>query len=846
MSISDDDHHVTEAIGDMYGEGDWNKRDSGASSQEGKEDMSNHYFDYNKPHAYSSPQRAAPAPPVETYNASYNGAPIEGRNRQASLSSLSQGDGSPPLLTRANSTDTANQHFPLNDIDYESSPAAVAQELSNLQAIRRMSMNVDAADPDLPAFGHGMTMAPPSPNSDEDDAARMFWVPARLHPELAPKEFKTFVEDRVERIRRRSGDTNMLLTDGLERKISGAGLTRSRSKLSKSITNPAGYKDGAEVLERRKSLNMASGSEPVEPTLFELETLAEDPTSLMRKLSIDSTRRSLDSNGEPRGDEDDMPILPAVPGQSLKRSTRTNYRRGSLRKGERGPLSRRAANRLQDGEHEEPSAISPTASTFIPPAEEPPFQLPRVQTDPLPTTNTPPGNFSRPTRKPAPIPAPVLQSSASMDELQSSDHTNASQTNAVQSELASTPHPKAFVSRMANSGRASVRLSNHEPPPPVPPIPQIIATPPEQSDARNSAPPGPSTYLQHRPERTSSYEPFRQQASGQAKALDRHSMRSEFEINRKANQTLDDMASHPSMMPGMSTRTDTLSFIPTMTEEEKKPEKKAKDRKESGESGTRKGSWSWLLGSQSQESDREKERKDKDERDSKKSKVKNKRPGEKTHDTTRLDVLHTVSDGPRGRESLVLDRDSIKLDDDRRKDGSRKASGGEQKKEKEAGLFSSLFGGSKKKGGDREGSGKKSDNHRLSPDPPPRQLLADVDYNWTRFSLLEERAIYRMAHMKLANPRRALFSQVLLSNFMYSYLAKVQQMHPQIQIPQFVTQKQAQQQQAQQQQQPPPQQQQQQQQQRQQTQQYQPQTQDEPEEEPRSHEYASWQRYQEV
>ena len=47
-----------------------------------------------------------------------------------------------------------------------------------------------------------------------------------------------------------------------------------------------------------------------------------------------------------------------------------------------------------------------------------------------------------------------------------------------------------------------------------------------------------------------------------------------------------------------------------------------------------------------------------------------------------------------------------------------------------------------------------------------------------------------MAHIKLANPRRELYSQVLLSNFMYSYLAKVQQMHPQIQIPQSAVQKQ--------------------------------------------------------
>ena len=46
-----------------------------------------------------------------------------------------------------------------------------------------------------------------------------------------------------------------------------------------------------------------------------------------------------------------------------------------------------------------------------------------------------------------------------------------------------------------------------------------------------------------------------------------------------------------------------------------------------------------------------------------------------------------------------------------------------------------------------------------------------------------------MAHIKLANPRRALYSQVLLSNFMYSYLAKVQQMHPHVQIPQSAQQK---------------------------------------------------------
>ena len=55
-----------------------------------------------------------------------------------------------------------------------------------------------------------------------------------------------------------------------------------------------------------------------------------------------------------------------------------------------------------------------------------------------------------------------------------------------------------------------------------------------------------------------------------------------------------------------------------------------------------------------------------------------------------------------------------------------------------------------------------------------------------------------MAHIKLANPRRALYSQVLLSNFMYSYLAKVQQMHPQMNLPTSAKQQQKQQKQQQQ------------------------------------------------
>lgn len=51
--------------------------------------------------------------------------------------------------------------------------------------------------------------------------------------------------------------------------------------------------------------------------------------------------------------------------------------------------------------------------------------------------------------------------------------------------------------------------------------------------------------------------------------------------------------------------------------------------------------------------------------------------------------------------------------------------------------------------------------------PPSHSTLVMLDY---RFPVHVERAIYRLSHLKLANPKRSLSEQVLLSNFMYAYL----------------------------------------------------------------------------
>lgn len=764
ISISDDNHHVTEAIGDMYGGEDEYlsvKRSSRPLSfissplGDALEAPLSPPFPTAPP---KSPLRAhmsndhqspsAPAPPNGT--SSSPGVPP----RRSSSGRAGANGPFPPSLSRTNS-DTAEQQFPLNDIDYESSPASLAQELSNLQAIRRMSMDVNTADPDLPSF----KSVAPQHFSEDDDPTKLFWVPARLHPELAPKEFKTFIEEKVDTIRRRSGDAESLSPDGpLGRQTSGGGLRRKKSMLSRQIDGPSGYRDGAERLERQRS-HPNGGL----PDLQESEHMA-DPASLIRRMSIDTTGRK-SADGDASGD---IPILPGAPA-ALKRSTRTNYRRGSIRRGERVPFARRIGTRQHETDTEESPVASPTF------AKEPDFfnqGLQRVQSEPVNSRFESPENFSRPTRKRS---IPIEQRPSSPEEVSASP--------AVEEPKSSHP-VKPFHSRIASNGRTTAPLPGYNPQQ----IPQIIETPPPQEPTRNksqmqlperhsSRGPPPSKNSHQPPSAPRSQSQPQIQQRQPAPRQNRHAQAAQASPI-KPQQSYDDLSANPSHLPGNGTRTDNLSIIPNLTED-RKPDKKSKDK--GSEGGSRKTSWGWLLGSD----DKEKEKKEKEDRDKEMAKkVKNKlsKTQDKSHDNTRLDVLQHSIDGSRGRESVVLDRDNVKLEEERKKESSRKSSSSDTKKEKEAGLFSSIFGGSKKKG-EKELSHKKGTSMRgLSPEPPPRILKPDIDYNWTRFSILEERAIYRMAHIKLANPRRELYSQVLLSNFMYSYLAKVQQMHPQIQI----------------------------------------------------------------
>ncbi|CAJ2505258.1 Uu.00g126520.m01.CDS01 [Anthostomella pinea] len=807
LSISDSSHHITETIGTMYGDDDDDQHSDSrpmsfiAAPRGGEQIPDRRGPEPPSPEEHplrlvrsTSDKTSSQGPPHSPGGPNGN-PPTKSHTlplRMPSQRSTRNDGGSSPVSSIGPMSPTLRDmreasEYPLTNID---NPNDIAQELSNLQALRRMSMDVsNNSDPDIiPYQGMSLVVMPsvaPSGDDEEGDPSRLLWVPAGVHPELSPSEFKNFVEKRVQSMKRRSGEST-LSVDGLDRSNSGS-LRRKKSMLSRQINSAPGqgvegYVDGAERLERKRS----QGQSRHAPSELTIDELVKDPTKAVRKLTLESQARDDTSN------MDDMPILPAAPGVGLRRSTRTTYRKGgslknrlggsALRSEERLPFSKRIAARKTE---EETGGSTVTESPIEAPKG---FGLSRVQSEPISAEN-----FSRPTRS-------VRRQQTFTQDPKTDPYESSEQQDIQESQQSQT---------MPSRPPASGRKPPNEPARSSIPVPQIIETPaiekepePQSTDHRRPFPersssqknivqptsPPPSSIPAEPPARSSRRPNYGQplQTSTQPQASNKTSHTKGSRSG--SNQTITDMKQNPTPLPGSgggNNRTDTssLTFIPTFSSEEKKPEKKSKKDKGDSDGGSSKGaSWKWFQKSD----DKEKKKKDEENR-----KSKTKTFVEKAHDNVRLDVLQTSIDTAlhKGRESLLLDRDNVdsKLEEERRKESSRKS--GEQKKEKD-GLFASFFSSSKKKG-DRDSGGRKSQIQRpVSPKPAPYQALRpDVDYHWTRFPILEERAIYRMAHIKLANPRRALYSQVLLSNFMYAYLAKVQAMHPQIQVPQSPQQK---------------------------------------------------------
>ncbi|OAA56033.1 telomere silencing protein Zds1 [Cordyceps fumosorosea ARSEF 2679] len=794
LSISDPSHHVTEAIGTMYGDEDdsVNENDrplsyinDGYQEQIGRPDahFGSHTSNGRQPPTRSGADHSNTAQNLYHDQGSRKSPASHLPNSMHRSSSLEQGQRgqapstpSSPVSLREVQADASGSQFPLTNID---NPNDIALELSNLQALRRLSMDVgNPVDPDMPMTLSSIPPIAPSGNDDEDDPSRLLWVPARVHPELAPSEFKSFLENRVNSIRRRSGESH-LSVDGDRDGSESSSLRRRKSMLSHQIVNSSGsgadgYMDGAERLERQRSRRSNRSHE------LSLDELVKDPAGAVQRISQETQAQY----GDSQVNRDDMPILPMAPGMGLRRSTRTTYRKGgSLRTGNRGFISRPSTSRRQESE---------SLSTTSPPLPDTPRErsLERVSSEPIQE------NFSRPNRavrrqnkfaQESPTALAALEGTApgsntSNDTIEPEAEEATSARRAVSPPTISiTQQPSSPTSptqEIKASDSFPQRSSSQRDGPRDDVKPDATKDQASSHSTRDAGVKDASKLPSTKHHQQNVHPQSQQNQTQQHQQIKQHS---QAQYTAKSppptaqSQTLSEgLASNPSLPGGGNTRTDALTFIPTLGPDERKSEKKSKkDKDDEASSFKSSGAWKWLKGVTD----------DKKKDESKRSKAK--ALAEKAQDNVRLDVLQTSIDktAPKGRESLVLDRDSIdgKLQEERKKESLRKS---DSRREKDGNIFSSIFGsGKKKEEKEKEKSTKKHSLLHVPDEPIYKPLQPDVDYNWTRFPLLEERAIYRMAHIKLANPRRPLLSQVLLSNFMYSYLAIVQAMHPQMNIP---------------------------------------------------------------
>jgi hypothetical protein len=118
--------------------------------------------------------------------------------------------------------------------------------------------------------------------SPQDDPTHLFWVPAHLHPELAPGEFRAFLKSHTQP----DGETDDF--DAGQEQVSEAGLAFGQSGLERRLS----------AINRRSSLNRGSS------------TGSSTSAGLNRKRSMLSRQYHPRANDNV---EDEAPPVPATP-----------------------------------------------------------------------------------------------------------------------------------------------------------------------------------------------------------------------------------------------------------------------------------------------------------------------------------------------------------------------------------------------------------------------------------------------------------------------------------------------------------------------------------------------------
>ncbi|GJE90321.1 hypothetical protein PsYK624_064510 [Phanerochaete sordida] len=565
----------------------------------------------------------------------------------------------------------------------------IQREVETLRDIRRRSTAQNGVlDPDLPsvssdassstAYWEDSSSSSHGEESDNgsasgEDPFSLFWVPARLHPEIAPGEFRQFLKEHA----RAPGEGA-----SLERSSSmgSSGLSRKKSMLSRQYdpTNDGGSSEDEHVvpIRRNRSIYGHQGPQLTISDLQKLEELAEEASQSRDPSKLRSVlRRSISLNVAPSvidqmddmpdpGDDADAPIIVPRPGQILRRTARTKIRKPGTGEGPhrfKSPRGRGTATRAATTS--EPRTSSDFSSSDH--GDDSPRRK-RADSDipEIPEFRTRPDSYSEE--------ASIYDAYAREESEESEPHGPLLVGSPESPEFSTLPPPAPTFPPPAPG------LTNESPAEPVlhHPQPKRVLSPPVaepttplvRSPSPDSLPVSPVAEPPALPQQP------QQQSSPRRPSLSHNT---------------------PSYQPPVQP-----SPSPSPSEAKKEKDKKGLFGKWGGD-----------------------------------------KHGKKGHNHQK------------------------------------------EKSEKESGFFGSLFGGKKKQedatppiGGlgnsGREtaaallGASKSAKSYAPSPSPQPLQ-------GYARYPIHVERAIYRLSHIKLANPRRPLYEQVLISNLMFWYLGVI-------------------------------------------------------------------------
>ncbi|KAJ7672678.1 hypothetical protein B0H17DRAFT_1208711 [Mycena rosella] len=590
----------------------------------------------------------------------------------------------------------------------------ILREVEALRDIRRRSTTPGALtlDPDLPNQG------PPSPTSPyrnpdqastsalpppdpappatpaSDDPFHLFWVPASLHPEIAPAEFRAFLKEHARQPP--SDDDPQLQRSNSNASTVPSGLGRKKSMLSRPYQPSENDSADDTVVPLRRnrssiySTNKNQGPQLTISDLQKLEELAEEASTsddpaklrniLRRSLSLNLSPLALDAAN--LGDEADQPIVVAPPGQFLRRTARTRIRKpglpgdgGGHRFGERrrGPSARsttspalqRTSSDISSSDHGDSVESVPSRTRTF--SEEGPHDRPDSFSEEALIYDA----YARDEDEDMPILPPVLiTSSPPSTTIEFADAAPLSESPPPQQEAPLLPEPALLE---------ALGPVIHQPQPT-----RLLS--PSPSDTHQS----PQTLS---PSRTPSPSDF-------------------------------DAAPSPVSPSGTPTNSPpSSSFLSTSPSPRKDKDKKGLF-----------GIWG---------GDKEKEK--------------------------------PAKTSKKERERIEKERRD------------------KEQREKDSGFFGSLFGGGKKKhdtpaempslhGGREAAQALLGQSQRAPKSPGPPSPMGGAPgmmggaggiNNYSRYPIHVERAIYRLSHIKLANPRRPLYEQVLISNLMFWYLGVI-------------------------------------------------------------------------